>query len=308
MQVEIDLKAIFDTPLNIGTGTLAESIADKPLVKDANRRPLIPGSTLKGKVRHECERIIRALKKWNCEAPYPDRMCKESKFMFSWDEVPGNDEERLKEVLAEKYYIDGVKNAKIEKIDAKIIRISTNGLSNSLKLNDERTEVEFEIDNDTIIKFIAKQENNNLNIYSGICPICQIFGSPWHPSPIIFDNLTPEIMAKAPPRNWKQLHGIRATDLRTGVGINRERGVAEDELLYSTETFNPHPALVYQGCIKGSLQERKEVALLLAGLRSVPALGSSRSRGLGWWHLEISVKLDGQSIPVDELLQEVGKW
>jgi CRISPR/Cas system CSM-associated protein Csm3 (group 7 of RAMP superfamily) len=225
MQVEIDLEAIFDTPLNIGTGTLAESIADKPLVKDANRSPLIPGSTLKGKVRHECERIIRVLivpwpEDWDCKAPYPDQMCRDS----------------------------------------------------------------------------------------NICPICRIFGAPWHPSPIIFENLTLEIAAKGPLRNWKQLHSIRGTDLRTGVGINRERGVAEDELLYSTETFCPHPALVYQGHIKGSLQERKEVALLLAGLRSVPALGGSRSRGLGWWHLELSVKLDGQSTPVDELLQEVGKW
>jgi len=225
MKVDIGLKAVFDTSFNIGTGMLAESFADKPLAKDANRRPMIPGSTLKGKVRHECERIIRALiipwpEDWKCEAPDPKEMCK--------------------------------------------------GLN--------------------------------------ICPICRIFGSPWHPSCIIFDNLTLEIIEKASPRNWKQLHSLRATDLRAGVGINRERGVAEDDLLYSTETFSPHPVLVYQGHIIGSLKERKEVALLLAGLRSVPAIGSSRSRGLGWWHLEISVKLDDQSIPVDELIQEVGKW
>ena len=36
MKVDIDLKAIFDTPFNIGTGMLAESIADKPLAKDSS--------------------------------------------------------------------------------------------------------------------------------------------------------------------------------------------------------------------------------------------------------------------------------
>ena len=81
MQVEIELKVTFDTPFSIGTGAMADSVADKPLIKDAGRRPVIPGSSLKGKVRHECERIIRALitpwpDRWKCEAHDPDRMCK----------------------------------------------------------------------------------------------------------------------------------------------------------------------------------------------------------------------------------------
>ncbi len=225
MQVEIELSATLETPFSIGTGAMADSVADKPLVKDAAGRPFIPGSSLKGQVRHKCERIIRALVvpwpgRWRCEAPYPDRMCR------------GPD----------------------------------------------------------------------------LCPICRIFGSPWHPAPITFNNLTLTTIVEEPPRDWEQLRSVRATDIRLGVGINRSRNVTAEELLYSTETYVPPLALIYRGRIWGTLEERREVALLLAGLRSVVALGGGRSRGLGWWRLEIAVKLDGQPVSVYELLQELDQW
>lgn len=225
MQVEITLKVTFDSPFSIGTGAMADSVADKPLIKDARGCPVIPGSSLKGQVRHECERIIHALipnfdQRWACRPPRPDDMCQ-----------------------------DG-----------------------------------------------------------SICPICRIFGSPWHPSPITFENLTLATAVEPPPRGWERLRGVRTTDLRPGVGIGRKRGVAKEDLLYSTETYAPPPALVYHGRIWGALEERREVALLLAGLRSVPAIGGVRSRGLGWWRLGVAVRLDGQLAAVDELLQELGQW
>ena len=88
------------------------------------------------------------------------------KYMFRWDAVPGSDETRLKNKLAEIYCIDWINNAKIEKIkNNNIIRIFTNGKSISLKLNDERTQVAFEIDNKRIGDFVAKTKNDKLNIY-----------------------------------------------------------------------------------------------------------------------------------------------
>ena len=85
---------------------------------------------------------------------------------FSWDEIPGNDEGRLKEVLVKTYDIDWVKNAKIEKIDKdEAIKVSTAEKSLTLRLNDEKTEVELEIGNDRAIEFIAKMDNDKLNIY-----------------------------------------------------------------------------------------------------------------------------------------------
>ncbi len=61
MRVEIDLQITFKTPFCIGSGAMADSLAKKPMLKDARRRPVLPGSTLKGRLRHECERVVRAL-------------------------------------------------------------------------------------------------------------------------------------------------------------------------------------------------------------------------------------------------------
>jgi len=87
-------------------------------------------------------------------------------YLFRWSEIPGNDEERLKNFLSKECDIDWIKNATIEKIDNdKTIKVSSNEKSLSLKLNDERTKVELKSDNNKAIKFIAKMENDALNIY-----------------------------------------------------------------------------------------------------------------------------------------------
>jgi hypothetical protein len=50
----------------------------------------------------------------------------ESEYLFSWDEIPGNDNVRLLDFLKQKFSIDWVKKAKIEKIDNDMtIRVST---------------------------------------------------------------------------------------------------------------------------------------------------------------------------------------
>jgi len=222
MRIQINLKVRFDTPFNIGSGALADSIVDKPLVKDAIGRPIIPGSHLKGKARHECEKIIRALypNRWVCEAPYAEDMCKGPDF----------------------------------------------------------------------------------------CPVCRIFGAPWRPSPLVFENLILAADNRESPRDWSSLRSVRGTIVRPGTGMSRGRGVVEDELLFSTETYAPPPAVIYRGNIRGILEDRRDVALLLAGLRSIYSLGGSGSRGLGWWHLEMNIELQDKQVNEEELLQELDKW
>lgn len=82
MRFKIDLIIRFDTPFNIGTGALTGVFADRPLLKDPLGYPYIPGSTLKGKLRHVYEQIARGLwaeqgRDWphDCHAPMPDGMC-----------------------------------------------------------------------------------------------------------------------------------------------------------------------------------------------------------------------------------------
>ncbi|ODS36720.1 MAG: hypothetical protein A7315_04635 [Candidatus Altiarchaeales archaeon WOR_SM1_79] len=91
---------------------------------------------------------------------------KEKTYLFSWDKIPGNDNGKLIEFLRQKFGIDWIKTAKVEKIDGfNTINIFTKENNISLKLNDEKTEVNLKIDDVRTDKFATKLENNELNIY-----------------------------------------------------------------------------------------------------------------------------------------------
>ena len=65
-----------------------------------------------------------------------------SKYLFNWDNISGNGNERLIEILIHNFGIVWVKAAKIMKInDVKTIRVSTKKNSLSLRINDEKTKV-----------------------------------------------------------------------------------------------------------------------------------------------------------------------
>ena len=86
--------------------------------------------------------------------------------LFSWDEIPGNDNGRLIEYLNRHFAIEWVKTAEIEKIDdGGAIKVSTGINFLSLSLNDEKTKVDIRIDDGRTDKFIVKTKNGELNIY-----------------------------------------------------------------------------------------------------------------------------------------------
>ena len=88
------------------------------------------------------------------------------KYLFNWNEIPGNDNDRLIDFLRKNYGINWVRIAKIEKMDdGKIIRVSVEKNSLSLRLNIEKTKVNLEIDDGRANEFIAKMESGKLNIY-----------------------------------------------------------------------------------------------------------------------------------------------
>ncbi len=87
-------------------------------------------------------------------------------YLFSWDEIPGNDSGKLIDFINQNYNIKWVKTAKIEKIDnGRTIKVSNGKNYLSLKLNDEKTEVYLQIDDGRADNFIAKMENDKPNIY-----------------------------------------------------------------------------------------------------------------------------------------------
>lgn len=88
-----------------------------------------------------------------------------SKYLFSWNNVPGNDSGKLINFL-EKNGVEWVKDAKINKInDDKTIVLSDGKNSCSLSLNEEKTRAALRTDDGKTRLFIVKTENANLNIY-----------------------------------------------------------------------------------------------------------------------------------------------
>ncbi|NJN89600.1 MAG: CRISPR-associated protein Csm3 [Leptolyngbyaceae cyanobacterium SL_5_14] len=71
----ISLTAIIDTALCVGAGGSSGSLSDKPILKNAEGKLVIPASQLKGRLRHECEKIARALGWDICESPVAQTMC-----------------------------------------------------------------------------------------------------------------------------------------------------------------------------------------------------------------------------------------
>ena len=87
-------------------------------------------------------------------------------YLFRWDDIPGNDDEILKEFLNVRFRIDWAKNAKFEKIDeGKTIRLFYKNNSLSLILNYENTKVSLKINDIRTDEFNVQQENSKLNIY-----------------------------------------------------------------------------------------------------------------------------------------------
>ncbi len=94
-----------------------------------------------------------------------------SEYLFSWDEVPGNDSEKCIDFLKQKFGINWIE---IEKIDNNTITVSTGNNSLSLTLNPEKTKVKLEIDDGRNAEFMAKRRNSKLNIYNSDIVVNQL--------------------------------------------------------------------------------------------------------------------------------------
>jgi CRISPR/Cas system CSM-associated protein Csm3 (group 7 of RAMP superfamily) len=125
------------------------------------------------------------------------------------------------------------------------------------------------------------------------CIVCEVFGSPGKQGKLYFERLTlvgpPEVVKQRAVLQQQNVYPT--TTQRYGVAISRRRGVAENALLYTTELLKPGTALQFGGTLEGTL-ETGEIALVLAGFRSLTALGRGKTGGLGWLE-EITWKLSG---------------
>ncbi|MFM6455963.1 MAG: RAMP superfamily CRISPR-associated protein [Planktothrix sp.] len=213
------LTAIIDTALCIGAGGSSGSLADKPIVRNAEKNLMIPASQLKGRFRHECEKIARGLGWGICHSPKAETMCPQRAGLPDLENARFNREEyRVRE--------------------------------------DDRHH----------------------------CLICQIFGNPSLPSRVLFDDL----VCQEKPENLPEV-------LRPGVTINRRRRTAEEQKLYFLETSPANAKLEFTGSIHILPNcPAYALALIVAGLHHIHALGGSKSAGLGWltWELDQSLKIN----------------
>ncbi|MCS7158653.1 MAG: RAMP superfamily CRISPR-associated protein [Blastocatellia bacterium] len=126
----------------------------------------------------------------------------------------------------------------------------------------------------------------------GRCPVCEVFGHPREKSLLRFSDA----------RCRKTLR-----DVRTSVSLSRYRKTAYEERLFSTETaWYSTLEFKVQGIFSSDNKARRAAALLWLGAKMNYAIGSARSRGLGWVMLEtFQARVNGQIVSVDVLAQEL---
>jgi predicted transposase YbfD/YdcC len=89
----------------------------------------------------------------------------ESIYLFSWDNVPGNDNDRLLRYLKDEHDIRWVESAKIKSVDDKTIRVYNADRSVEITIDKIGGIATLEISDGRINDLKIKKENGGLNIY-----------------------------------------------------------------------------------------------------------------------------------------------
>ncbi|NPV30713.1 MAG: hypothetical protein HPY58_13930 [Firmicutes bacterium] len=73
--VNVSIALVFQTPPSVAAAGALSSIADRVVERNAKGQFIIPGSQVKGKLRHACEQLLRGMGKSICEPPRAETMC-----------------------------------------------------------------------------------------------------------------------------------------------------------------------------------------------------------------------------------------
>ena len=168
-------------------------------VVDANDEIFIPGSSIRGVWRSWCEKIARTISDndypLSCD-PFDDnttsihlscskRLENNDPYIFSWDNIPGNEEKRLINCLKNTYHLDWVDYAEISKSDdTRTIQVSKDENLAKIVIDQDEKKATLKSSNGKIheLKVIRKNSKLNIyevpcNIYAISCPICKLFGN-----------------------------------------------------------------------------------------------------------------------------------
>lgn len=208
--IQKTIQVTLKSPLHIGGEVRRGTFADRPLLKTEEGLLYIPATSIKGRLRHEVEMILRQQNinypRKICQPPTPERMCQS---------------------------ITGI-----------------------------------------------------------VCPVCELFGSPWQESKLYFSDL------RLSGEYAKALHlqHLPPTNIRDSVTINRKRRVAEDQRKFTTELFEPGIDWTLSGTINCRVPNEVMLTPLYLAARSITMMGGSRSRGLGWCEVLLTPDEDLNSL------------
>ena len=94
------------------------------------------------------------------------KVWRQGKYLFSWDSVPGDDDEKLRDFLRDDYNFDWAKNAEILKSeDGKTVCIIKDEDSVKIKIEEEKKKATLKIKDGATIELKVKKENGKRNIY-----------------------------------------------------------------------------------------------------------------------------------------------
>ena len=227
------------TALSVGARlSLEPTGTDLPVVKGPDGLPFIPGSSIKGAMRSQAERILRTVNRrpdlWACD-PFADPCVPGDRKAALWQQAEGRNRQQADAIFADL-------------------------------------------------------------VWEASCTACRLFGSPWFAGRLAF----------------KDAYLVNADDLpvvtqiRDGVGIDRDLGAARSGLKYDFETVVPGTRFGVE--ILGENLEDWEVGFLLAVLRlwedGALSLGGKVTRGPGWGALrEIRLTQVSRQNLADYLIQ-----
>ena len=127
-----------------------------------NSTPIIVTGKAKGIRDVEDKKILKELKK--IRGIYKEEM---NGYLFSWENVPGDDSDRLLRFLKDDFYIGWAENAEISKHDDdKTIHISKDKNSAKIMIDEKKKEGTLNISDGETYDLKVKKEKGQLNIYT----------------------------------------------------------------------------------------------------------------------------------------------
>ncbi|RMG33205.1 MAG: CRISPR-associated RAMP protein [Methanobacteriota archaeon] len=242
---------VLNTALHLGAGRTPAKGTDSPVMRDGWGRPFIPGSSIKGAVRAAVERIVPNFnnnKIRACGLFDPGAECLSA---MTEEDPLRKDYRKLQEALGQEIKRDELKNA----------------IAQLLPDYFENENSEGRITEKLLLTVLERD----------LCSVCKAFGSPFISSSVFFHD------APIVEERW-----VGITQIRDGVGIDRDSGRAVDKLKYDYEVVPPDTPFQFSMTIE--TDDPISLGLVALGLHelvngNIP-LGGIRSRGLGRCRLD----------------------